>query len=359
MSDFIAYLLTLRWKALVRSVRYLAMRDSFGLALACGAVAVFLFVAIKGIHRLDGILLVVTAHTSIIAAINSLRNDALFLDFLGISPKAVFTSEYLILAFPPSLVLLFSSYPIISLAPYLISCVFAVIPPFNASLFRSEVKSDAQRRSTLSFAQYRRFVRMMLMWVVPPLAFEWWGGLRQRRAAVTILWTGGIVVAWQPFLLGIILCFLVLIPVEFYGVGEHPGMVEALYRSPAQFLLLKVRQGFRCYALLLTPLVSLGMALHIAQNLVSVNTATLLAQIPLFLASLAASLAVSLLLASLCVVAKYAFYVAGLSFMFAVSTSVVLTLLTLWHPSISVIGIGMSFSLLVPKAMKRLQYQFS
>jgi hypothetical protein len=199
----------------------------------------------------------------------------------------------------------------------------------------------------------------MLMRLIPPLAFEWWGGLRQRGGMMFVLWTGALLLAWQPFLLSIFLFFLVITPIEFYGMGEHRSMAKALYHSPAQFLLLKIKHGFRCYALLLTPPVALGMALNIRQNLVSNGLGGIWEQMLIFGGVLAAVMIVSALLATLCVLAKYSFYIEGLPFMFAVSSVIVLTLSTLWHPYISVIGLGVSFSFLIPKATKRLRIEFS
>jgi hypothetical protein len=204
----------------------------------------------------------------------------------------------------------------------------------------------------------------MLMRLIPPLAFEWWGGLRQRGGMMLVLWTGALLLAWQPFLLSIFLFFLIITPIEFYGMGEHRSMAKALYHSPAQFLLLKIKHGFRCYALLLTPPVALGMALNIRQNLASSGLdgmweQMIWEQMMIFVGALAAAMLVSALLATLCVLAKYSFYIEGLPFMFAVSSVIVLTLSTLWHPYISVIGLGVSFSFLIPKATKRLRIEFS
>jgi hypothetical protein len=303
------------------------------------------------------IAIIIALHSGVVQVIHNLRKDAPFLVSLGIAPKVVFLWEYCILALPSMALLVFTAYPITIFAPILISCAFAVLPPFAATALSSD-------RTNTALIWLRNAWRQVFMRLIPPLAFEWWGGLRQRGGMMLVLWTGALLIAWQPFLLSVFLFFLIITPIEFYGMGEHRSMAKALYHSPAQFLLLKIKHGFRCYALLLTPPVALGIALNIRQNLASngldgIWKQMMWEQMLIFGGALAAVMLVSALLATLCVLAKYSFYIEGLPFMFAVSSVIVLTLSTLWHPYISVIGLGVSFSFLIPKATKRLRTEFS
>jgi len=357
MQPILAYILRLRLNAFARSLRSLAGRDPFGLALALGAIAAGTVFFARNIHRVEMLIMIPMLHLALVNFIHGMRKDAQFLASLGVSRRVLFMWEYSILALPAVLLLAFSAYPQAMLLPIALSALIAPTPPFAWS-HRQLMPS---RQHTFFFSQkaIRRGFRKFFTWLVPPLAFEWWGGLRQRRLALIILWTGAFLLAWQPFLLSVVLFFLVITPIEFYGRGEHRSMVQSLYRSPSQFLRLKIKQGFRGYAMLLTPPVMLGMAYYLLHNPSSVGANMLIAQVPLFLAALAASLAVSFILTSLCVVAKYAFYVEGMPFMFAVSSMVTLTLATLWHPYISIIGLSVSFSILIPKATKRLRILFS
>lgn len=352
MPSLLQYLLRLRFYALARSLRYLAFRDPLGLTLAAGImIAMVVFVA-KGIHRPEMALILVLFHAALIQFLHGLRKDAPFLASLGLAPRSVFMWEYSCLALVSAFPLVFTVYPLTVFLPFVISCGFALLPSSALSAKRVGKQSSGM-------TQGKALVQRLLMRLVPPLAFEWWGGLRTRGLILTIHWIGAILLAWQPFLLSAILFFLILIPIEFYGIGEHRAMAQALYRSPRQFLLLKIGQGFRCYALLLTPLVALGMAHYAWQHLAVVSIGGVLEQFTMIAVAIMASLLVSGLLAALCVLAKYSFYVEGLPFMFAVSSAVLLTLATLWHPFISVIGVGVSFSVLIPKATKRLEIMFS
>jgi hypothetical protein len=352
MPPLLRYLLELRFRALFRSLRYLVQRDPFGLLLAVGGIIAIVVFISKNVHRPPMILIVLALHSGVVQVIHTLRKDAPFLVSLGIAPRVVFLWEYCILALPSMVLLVFTAYPITIFAPILISCVFAVLPPFAASALPSG-------RTNTGLVWLDSAWRQVLMRLIPPLAFEWWGGLRQRGGMIFVLWTGALLLAWQPFLLSVCLFFLIITPIEFYGMGEHRSMAKALYQSPTQFLLLKIKHGFRCYALLLTPPVALGMALNIRQNLASNGLDGIWEQMLIFAGALATVMLVSALLATLCVLAKYSFYIEGLPFMFAVSSVIVLTLATLWHPYISVIGLGVSFSFLIPKATKRLRIEFS
>lgn len=354
MPPLLLYLLELRFRALSRSIRNLLQRDLFGVILVLGAVIGSIVFAGKNIHRPAMIAIILAFHSGLVQVIHSLRKDAPFLVLLGIAPKIVFAWEYCLLALPSLVLLAFTAYPVAVFLPILISCVFALLPPLSSS---SSVILPS--RASTVFVWLRKSWRWVLMRLIPPLAFEWWGGLRRRWLVVLILWTGSFVLAWQPFLLSAILLLLAITPIEFYGIGEHRSMAKALYYSPRQFLLLKIKQGSRCYALLLTPPVTLGMIFQIGQNPVPVSVDGILGQVLILTGAIAASVLVSGLLATLCVLAKYAFYVEGLAFMFAVSSVVTLTLATLWHPFISVLGLGVSFSFLIPKAVKRLQIVFS
>lgn len=357
MQPILAYILRLRLNAFVRSLRSLTGRDPFGLALALGAIVGCVVFFARNIHRVEMLIMIPMLHLALVNFIHGMRKDAGFLAGLGVSRRLLFLWEYSVLAVPAVFLLAFSAYPQAMVLPIVLSAIIASTPPFAWSHRRL-----APSRQNSFFSSHKillHTLRKFFTWLVPSLAFEWWGGLRQRRLALFILWTGAFLLAWQPLLLSAILFFLVITPIEFYGTGEHRSMVQALYRSPSQFLRLKVSQGFRGYAALLTPPVMLGMAHYILRNLSSVSVNTLFAQVPLLLASVVASLAVSFILASLCVVAKYAFYVEGMSFIFAVSSMVTLTLATLWHPYISIIGLSVSFSILIPKAVKRLRILFS
>lgn len=351
MSSLYTYLLLLRRRALVRSLRYLLRRDPFGLAISALILVLLAVIIGANAHRPQSALLLVVAHFGFVSFLHNLRKDAPFLAWLGLRPQRVFCLEYLLIALPSTIFLAFTPFPLTIFLPMLISCAFSLVSPESIGAFffpqRFTVSSNRMYGS-----RTKRFLQQGFIALLPTTAFEWQGGLRERKVLIASLWGSVVFLAWQPFLLGIILFFLVLIPVEFYGIGEHRGMVQALYRSPSQFLVLKIKHGFGGYALLVTPLLCLGMTLHVINNSA---TMTLPQQISLVALSLCASLLISLLLASLCVLAKYAFYVEGLPFSLAVSTVVIVTVLTLWHPFISVIGLGVSFSLLIPKARKHLR----
>ena len=231
--------------------------------------------------------------------------------------------EYSVLAVPAVCLFAFSAYPQAMVRSVVLFGNYCSTPPFAWSHWRltpSRQKPFSSQRP--SFMPSRKF----FTWFVPSFAFEWWvffvsadwrflpfdgaflPGHGNRFAERDTLFLGADYAD------------------RVYGTGEHRSMVQALYRSPSQFLRLKVSQGFLlrlCCAA--DPPVMPGMVHYILRNLPSVS-ATLFwasAVIPCvgggFLSSIVYSRVV-------CVVAKYAFYVEGMSFMFVVSSMVTLTL---------------------------------
>ncbi|MCU0424475.1 MAG: hypothetical protein MUF71_02495 [Candidatus Kapabacteria bacterium] len=348
-NSLLLFLITLRWRALVRSLRYLVKRDAFGIFLVMALCLVFGVIVAKNIHREISVVFIITLHGALLSFLHSLRKDAPFLAWLGVPPRKVFCVEYSILAVPGIIALLFTPFPWLFVLPLLISCAFAVILPEQfSSIFRLHQSSAAQGQKI----SFQHLTKQGFITFLPSMAFEWQGGLRQRKVMVGILWIGSLLLAWQPFLLSVLLVILALVPVEFYGIGEHRTMLQALCISPSQFLRLKIKQGFLGYSFLLTPLVCLGMGVYLVKNVATIHISQ---QVLFIIAAFGASCLVCLILSALCVLAKYAFYAEGLPFSFAVSTVVVLSLLTLWHPFISIIGLGTSFSILTSKAHKRLR----
>lgn len=89
--------------------------------------------------------------------------------------------------------------------------------------------------------------------------YEWRSGIRKSGLTIAVLWIIGLLLTPVPYASMLVVWFILLIVSSFYEQHENREMVESFRRSPALFLLYKIRQQLIPFILLVLPVMAASL----------------------------------------------------------------------------------------------------
>ena len=215
-----------------REIRDIGMlRAVFLMATIVPLAALFLYrrLAVTGYdYAIPCIVLVV------IFIIHHNRKDYFFLSKLSIFPALIFIVEYLVFS-APLLVLLFI------LGQYLQAFMYVVLLPVICLVKPSP--KEARTKIHNAWVKY-----------LPAAIFEWRSGVRASLPFILIFYCLGLAGIYSIWLSAVSLVFLSLIFTTFYRFNESQKILAASEHGADVFLIYKLGQHVKYWALLMLPL---------------------------------------------------------------------------------------------------------
>jgi hypothetical protein len=89
--------------------------------------------------------------------------------------------------------------------------------------------------------------------------YEWLSGIRKSGLTIAVLWIIGMLLTPVPYASMLVVWFVLLIVSSFYEQHENREMVESFGRTPASFLLYKIKQQLIPFALLILPVMAASL----------------------------------------------------------------------------------------------------
>ena len=211
----VIHVLMLRLNQLIRLAREIGV-------IRTGVVVLLLALVMARINTLTGPLtyLVVTLLVLQLTLVHLFRKDKTFLQQLGIRRPMLYLAEYHALASPVTLLLLLNRH---WGALSLLVATVSVIPWLSVTLLTARTGN----------AWSLRFI--------PPHAFEWKSGLRQRGGLIGSLYALALVLSPYPFATLLVIIAFTFIVTTFYNESESRQLVGVFADSPTHFLLKKGR----------------------------------------------------------------------------------------------------------------------
>lgn len=224
----IRYFLGLRCKMTYRLIRPLGWFRIIVLLLFMAGLATSMVQLISGEY---GPWYLVTTFAVLLVSIQFSRKDRNKLRSLRLEPFMIFVAEYLVLAAPVIVLLLFNSafFPaqtVLFLCPAVAWIPAMIVLPERKSL-------------RISLINTSRF------------PYEWISGLRKRGIVLFFLLAAGVVASWLHIVAGWILTvILTCLVVFFYMHCEPEAYIRHTANSPLAFIVKKLEQGIGYYILI-------------------------------------------------------------------------------------------------------------
>jgi hypothetical protein len=321
----VSYFLRLRGKQFAREWQYISRKDPFGVVIGLVVCAFFCGAILALADRLWGALILAFAGISLVWNIHRFRKDAPFLESLTMPTTLIYTCEYALLLLPLVCIITLAA-PLQNIAissTLLLVSLFIARFPQQQRLFSFRQKYIPFSRSF--FHPYQLFVSFfsVLAKIFPSIAtaFEWQAGVRQRGWFVGALMIVGLFMSHEILLLALCAFAAAISPVEFYGRSEPASMLQPLRQrfSPRRLLWFKIQQGWILEMVVLMPF-WVCWSVRYATSLT--DTALALFAVSIF----------ALLLISITVISKYAFWKPNINQTVLVSVMVVWAGVLLWQP---------------------------